>query len=99
MTRLRRLSALSGRFQRKPERDLDRENLVVFRKYSFERFDRIDGESMDIEWKYSQDSQQIQEFMKEQQCDPEQFSGKIIFVSMFNDIMSGEEENEEKCKK
>ena len=30
--------------------------------------------------------EQIQEFMKEQKCDPEQFEGKIIFMSMFNDV-------------
>ena len=33
---------------------------------------------------------QIQEFMKEQKCDPEQFKGRIIFMSMFNDIVWGE---------
>ena len=31
--------------------------------------------------------EQIQEFMKEQQCDPEQFEGRVIFMSMFNDIV------------
>ena len=30
---------------------------------------------------------QIQEFMKEQKCDPEQFKGRIIFMSKFNDIV------------
>ena len=30
---------------------------------------------------------QIQEFMKEHKCDPEQFKGRIIFMSMFNDIV------------
>ena len=54
---------------------------------------------------YSQGSQtfgllkQIQEFMKEQKCDPEQFKGRIIFMSMFNDIVWGEKENGEKCNK
>ena len=31
--------------------------------------------------------EQIQEFMKEQRCDPEHFKGRIIFMSMFNDII------------
>ena len=42
--------------------------------------------------------EQIQEFMKERQCDPEQFETKIIFMSMFNDITWGEKENAEKCE-
>ena len=54
---------------------------------------------------YSQNSQhfgllkQIQECMKEQQCDPEQFKGRIIFMSVFNDIIRGEKENAENVEK
>ena len=48
--------------------------------------------------KYSQNSQHLAEFMKEQPCDPEQLKSRIIFMSMFNDIFWGEKENEEKCK-
>ena len=36
--------------------------------------------------------------MKEQKCDPEQFKGRIIFMSMFNDIVREEKGNEETCK-
>ena len=67
------------------------------------RGERIDGESMEFEWKIFQGFstfgllKQIQEFMKEEQCDPEQFTGSIIFMSMFNDITWREKENEEKC--
>ena len=49
---------------------------------------------MEFEWKIFQGFipfgvlEQIQEFMKEQKCEPEQFKGRIIFVSMFNDIVS-----------
>ena len=39
-----------------------------------------------------------QEFMKERQCDPEQCEGRLIFISMFNDVIWREEENVEKCK-
>ena len=42
--------------------------------------------------------EQIQEFMKEQNCDPEQFKGRIIFMSMFNDIVWPQKGNEEQCK-
>ena len=66
--------------------------------------DRIDGEQMEFEWKIFPGFttfgllEQIQECMKERQCDPEQFEGRIIFMSMFNDIFRGEKENAEKCK-
>ena len=40
----------------------------------------------------------IQEFMQEQQCDPKQFEGRIIFMSTFNDIVWEEKENAETCK-
>ena len=55
--------------------------------------DRIDGEPMEFEWEIFPGFttfgllKQIQDFMKEQQCDPVQFKGKIIFMSMFNDSM------------
>ena len=67
-------------------------------------FNRIDGEPKEIEWKIFPGFttfgflEQIQKIMKEQQCDPEQFKGRIIFMSMFTDIIWGEKENEEKCK-
>ena len=32
---------------------------------------------------------QIQKMMGEIQCDPEEFTGRIIFMSMFNDIEWG----------
>ena len=39
-----------------------------------------------------------QEFIKEQKCDPEQFKGRNIFMSMFNDIVWREQGHEDKCK-
>ena len=59
---------------------------------------------MEFEWKIFQGFttfgllEQIQEFMKERQCDPEQFESKIIFMSMFKGIVWGEKENAKKCK-
>ena len=47
--------------------------------------------------KYSQDFtalqlvQDVQEFM-DKMCEPEQFQGRIIFMSVFNDIASGSED-------
>ena len=31
--------------------------------------------------------EEIQYFVKEQQCEPEHFKDRIIFMSMFNDII------------
>ena len=53
---------------------------------------RIDGQSMEFEWKIWPGFttfdllEQIQKIMKEHQCDPEQFKGRIIFMPMYNDI-------------
>ena len=38
----------------------------------------------------------VQEFMTKM-CDPSQFKGGIIFMSMFNDIIWGSEDNEREC--
>ena len=59
---------------------------------------------MEFEWKIfpgfttCAKLEQLQKFMKEQQCDPEQFKGRVIFMSMFDDTVWGEEGNEKKGK-
>ena len=39
--------------------------------------------------------EEIQKIMTELQCEPEQFKGRIIFMSMYNDIVCGERGNTE----
>ena len=41
--------------------------------------------------------QQIQKLMRELNCEQERFPGRIIFMSMYNDITWGNEENERSC--
>ena len=54
--------------------------------------DRIDGEPMEFEWKIFPRVttlgilDEIQKMMTESKCEPEQIKGRIIFMSMFNDI-------------
>ena len=54
--------------------------------------DRIDGEPMEVEWNIFQGfttlqlSQEVQESLLRLNETPETFSGRIIFMSMFNDI-------------
>ena len=65
--------------------------------------DRIDGEPMEFEWNIFpgfitlQLCSKVQEFMSKM-SDPSEFKGRIIFMSMFNDIIWGSEDNERECK-
>ena len=43
--------------------------------------------------------EEIQNFMKKIQCEPEQFKDRIIFMSMYNDIVCEEQGNTENCEK
>ena len=62
--------------------------------------DRIDGEPTEFEWKNFpgfttlQILAEIQTMMTEIKCEPEQFHGRIIFMSMFYGIVWGEKETE-----
>ena len=55
--------------------------------------DRIDGEPTEFEWKIFpeftalQILAEIQNMMNEIECEPGQFPGRIIFMSMYNDIV------------
>ena len=62
---------------------------------------RIDGEPMEFEWKIVpgftalQILAEIQKMMTEMKCELEQFPGRIIFLSMYNDIVWIEKGNRE----
>ena len=62
---------------------------------------RIDGMRTEFEWKIFPGFttigilEEIQKFMKSFQCEPEYFNGRIIFMSMFDEIMWRENENTE----
>ena len=64
---------------------------------------RIDGMQTEFEWKIFPGFttigilEEIQKFMKSTQCELEHFNGRIIFMSMYNDIMWGENDNTEEC--
>ena len=64
-----------------------------------QELDRIDGEPMEFEWKNFtgfttlQILAGIQNMMTEMQCEPEQFPGRIILMSMYNDIVWGDKGN------
>ena len=58
----------------------------------YRTLDTIDGEPMEFEWNIFQGFttlqlvQEVQEFLSKM-GEPEQFQGRIIFMSMFNDII------------
>ena len=71
--------------------------------HQYRELDRIDGEPMEFEWKNFpefttlQILAEIQKMMDEMQCEPEQFTGRINFMSMYNDIVWRKEGNKELC--
>ena len=68
----------------------------------YRTLDTIDGEPMEFEWNIFpgfttlQLVDKVQEFMTKM-GDPAQFQGRIIFMSMFNDIICGIKDNEKEC--
>ena len=68
----------------------------------YRTWDTIDGEPMDFEWNIFpgfttlQLCNKVHEFMSKM-SDPSEFKGRIIFMSMFNDILWGSEDNEREC--
>ena len=77
-----------------------KEKLSWFKSSSqYRTVDTIDGESMEFEWNIFpgfttlQLCNKVQEFMSKM-GDISEFQGRIIFMSMFNDIIWGSEDNE-----
>ena len=70
----------------------------------FSKLNRIDGQPMDFEWKIFPGFtavgilNQVQQMMAELQCEPENFTGRNIFMSMFNDIVWDAKGNYELCE-
>ena len=69
----------------------------------YKELDGLDGEPVEFEWRIFpghttlQILREIQKLMGDWDCTREEFPGRIIFVSMFNDIICGNEGNELTC--
>ena len=67
-------------------------------------FDRIDGEPMEFEWNIFQGfntlqlSEEAKRLLLRLGETPENLTGRIIFMSMFNDISWGSKDNEKECE-
>ena len=94
-----------GKMNENPQSNIAWEDRLTWFKSSSEcrALDRIDGEPMEFEWNIFPGSttlqlcHKVQEFMTKL-GDPSQFKGRIIFMSMFNDIIWGSEDNEKECE-
>ena len=69
----------------------------------YRSFDIIDGEPMEFEWNifpgYNtlQLNEEVKSLLLKLGETPENFTGRIIFMSMFNDISCGSRDNEKEC--
>ena len=70
----------------------------------YRALDKIDGEPVEFEWNIfprfttSQLCNKVQEFMSKMSIQPEDYTGRIIFMSMFNDISWWSKDNEQECE-
>ena len=70
------------------------------RSQEYKNFDRIDDEPMEFEWNIFtgfntlQLSQEVKSLLLGLGETPENFTGRIVFMSMFNDISCGSKDNE-----
>ena len=70
---------------------------------SYRNFDRIDGEPTEFEWNIFrgfntlQLSDKVKSLLSRLKETPENFTERILFMSMFNDISCDKKGNEEEC--
>ena len=94
------------RYTRTPYRTMQGKQRLGWFKTSPEHrnFDRIDGEPMDFEWNIFpgfntlQLSQEVKSLLLRLGETPENFTGRILIMSMFNEISRGSRDNEKECE-
>ena len=95
-----------GKMNENPQSNIAWEDRLTWFKSSSEdrALDRIDGEPMEFEWNIFpgfttlQLCQKVQELLSRLSVTPEKFTGRIIFMSMFNDISWGSSDNKKECE-
>ena len=91
-----------GKMNKNPQSNIAWEDRLLWFRSSSEcrALDTIDGEPMEFEWIFFpgfttlQLCHKVQEFLSNMSTEPEDFTGRIIFISMFNDISWGSKDNE-----
>ena len=94
-----------GRMNQNPESSTAWEEKLTWFKSSsqYRTLDTTDGEPMEFEWNISQDSPHCSSATKSKNSclkwaiHQNRFKGRIIFMSMLNDISWGSEDNEQEC--
>ena len=94
-----------GKMSQNPQSNTVWEDKLTWSKSTsqYRTFDTIDGEPMEFEWNIFpgfttlQLCDNVHEFMSKM-GDPSQFKGRLIFMSMFNDISWGSQDNEQECE-
>ena len=81
------------------------DRLTCFKSSSeYRALDKIDGEPMEFEWNIFlafttlQLVREAQELLSKLSVQPENFTGRSIFMSMFNDISWGSKDSEKECE-
>ena len=95
-----------GKLHQNPSSNTVWENKLTWFKSSsqYRTLDTIEKESMEFEWNIFprfitlQLCNKVKEFLSKMSVKPEEFAGRIIFMSMFNDISWGSQDNEKECE-
>ena len=95
-----------GKMNQNPQSNTVWEDKLTWFKSSpqYRTLDTIDGEPMDLEWNIFpgfttlQLCNKVQDFISKMSVEPEEFTGRIIFMSMVNDISWGSQDNEQECE-
>ena len=105
--RIFRFCVVSWKDEREPSiKNIAWEERLAWFKNSpeYRTLDRIDGESIEFEWNIFpgfttlQRSHKVQELLLRLSETPENFTGRIIFMSMLNDISWGSKDNKKECE-
>ena len=95
-----------GKMNENPQSNTVWEDKLTWFKSSpqYRTLDTIDSEPMEFEWNILpgfttlQLVREIQEFLSQMSIQPEDFTGRVIFMSMFIDISWGSKDNEKECE-
>ena len=95
-----------GKVHQNPQSNTVWEDKLTWNKSSsqYRALDTIDGEPMEFEWNIFpgfttlQLCKKVQEFLSTMSVEKEDFTGRIIFMSMFNDISWRSKDNEQECE-
>ena len=95
-----------GKMSENPQSNTLWEDKLTWFKNSpeYRALDKIDGEPMEFDWNIFpgfttlQLCNEVQELLSKMSVEPEKFTGRIIFMSMFNDISWRSKDNEQECE-